>query len=167
MDFDSNRTSIGDNWLAITHWLSQSVEETLAQFHKCTISSISVALACGVTKTTRLQSDIQVACSWCASLHTAGQTRCHCTPSSITREECPLNQSTPMPETQDQQKVNLPAHSQEHCTQKVCRPPFLQRLCNVTVEEKTRTLLTLHFTSKIKQRWLWLYPLSAQEALGV
>lgn len=46
------------------------------------------------------------------------------------------------PETQNKEGDNLPVHSQEHCTQKVGRPPFLQKACNVTVgEEKRRTLL--------------------------
>lgn len=39
-----------------------------------------------------------------------------------------------------EEKEDLPVHSQEHCTQKVGHPPFLQRACNVTVgEEKRRT----------------------------
>lgn len=50
------------------------------------------------------------------------------------------------PETQDEEGEDLPVHSREHCTQKVGRPPFLQRACNVTVgEEKRRTLLLCFF----------------------
>lgn len=38
-------------------------------------------------------------------------------------------------------KKVLPVHNRERYTQKVCRPPFLQRACNKTVrEEKKRTL---------------------------
>lgn len=41
---------------------------------------------------------------------------------------------------------DLPVHSRELCTQKVCRPPFLKRACSVTVdEEKRRTLLPVAF----------------------
>lgn len=83
-------------------------------------------------------------------------------------------QRTPTPETQDKVKVNLPAHSQERCTQKACHPPSLQRLCNVTVEEKTRTLLK-GFPRGLSQEKFYsrfqgcfcLDPRSAQETMGV
>ncbi len=74
MDFDSNQTSIDNNWAAITHWpslwVSQTVQEMLAQFHKRAISFISVALGCSVTKTAHLQSG---AAGTPPSTHTPGR----------------------------------------------------------------------------------------------
>ncbi len=107
------------------------------------------------------QADVWLPCSWEDK-------------SSITREY-PMNQkSTPTPETQDKVKANLPAHSQEHCTQKACRPPSLQRLCNITVEEKTRTLLKGFSKDSSQEKfysqsqgWFCLDPRSVQEATGV
>lgn len=119
-------------------------------------------------------------CSWHTSLppHTRQADvwlRCSWEDNSSIARECPMNQkSTPTPETQDKVKANLPAHSQEHCTQKACRPPSLQRLCNITVEEKTRTLLKgfskdssqEKFYSQ-SQEWFCLDPRSVQEATCV
>lgn len=116
------------------------------------------------------------------SLHThAGQTCCHrtavrttCTLTLFNNQRRMNQQRTPTPETQDKVKVNLPAHSQERCTQKACHPPSLQRLCNVTVEEKTRTLLK-GFPRGLSQEKFYsrfqgcfcLDPRSAQETMGV
>lgn len=45
MDFDSNQTSVDNNCnYSLAKFVSQTVEETFAQFHKCVIGSISVAL---------------------------------------------------------------------------------------------------------------------------
>jgi len=71
------------------------------------------------------------------------------------------------PEIHGKEREHLPVHSQEHCTQKVGRPPFLQRACNVTVgEDKMRTLLRLFLICELenpennKTGMLWLVVLS-------
>lgn len=81
-------------------------------------------------------------------------------------------------------KADLPARSRERCTQKVCRPPFLQTACSTAVEEeKRRTLLKMFKSGKRQKKkksekacarppgastkavlLLWSYPSSVQEA---
>lgn len=140
MDFDSNQTSVDNNCdYSLAKFVSQTVEETLAQFHKCAIGSISVAL----WQKQHVYRAVQPA-------HLPPHTRradvllaynCEDDVTLFNNQRRMNQQRTPTPETQDKVKANLPAHSQERCTQKACRPPSLQRLCNVTVKEKARTLL--------------------------
>lgn len=49
-------------------------------------------------------------------------------------------------------KADLPARSRERCTQKVCRPPFLQTACSTAVEEEKRRTLLKMFKSGKRQK---------------